>query len=187
MLLPGLGYTCDMPLFYYAESMLLDAGADVLRVEYAYRLRPDFRDLPADERLRWLVADASAALQAGLERRPYRRVTLVGKSLGTLAMGRLLGELSGRDVRTVWLTPLLLDEDLRTRMRRHRGPALIAIGDTDDHHEPTVLDDLREATSAEVVVAQGADHSLDVPDDHVASVAAVGRVVAAMRAFIASG
>ena len=47
--LPGMGYTCDMPLFYYAENLLQDAGADVLRVEYAYGHHPDFRDQPKEE------------------------------------------------------------------------------------------------------------------------------------------
>lgn len=187
VLLPGLGYTCDMPLFYYAEGMLLDAGADVLRVEYAYRLHLSFGDIPAEERTRWLFADTTAALRIGLGQRPYREITFVGKSLGTLAMGHLLGELTDRDVRTVWLTPLLRDDDLRGRMLRHRGPALLAIGTADDHYQPTVLDDLREATGSRMVIVEDADHSLDIPGDPVASIAAVSQVVAAMQAFIASG
>ncbi len=188
VLLPGLGYTCDMPLFYYAETMLLDAGADVLRIEYAYRHLPGYGDLSADERLGRLFADATAAVRAGLGQRAYRRVTLVGKSLGTMAMGAILGELTdhAHEVRSVWLTPLFRDDDLRAGIRGHAGSSLVAIGTTDDHYQPTALDELRN-TGAEVVVVEGADHSLDIPRDPVASVAAVGQVVAAMRTFIASG
>ena len=41
VLLPGFGYTLDMPLFYYAQNLLLERGWDVLRVEYAYNTPPN--------------------------------------------------------------------------------------------------------------------------------------------------
>lgn len=186
VLLPGMGYTCDMPLFYYAETMLLDAGADVLRVEYAYGRRPDFRDRPEAEQRRWLFADATAALRAGLGQRSYPELTLVGKSLGTLAMGHVLTAAS-LPARTwaVWLTPLLRQAGFREQMRRHRGPALVAIGTADPHHDPTLLDEVRQATGAEVVVIADGDHSLDVPGDVAASIRAVEQVIGAMQAFLA--
>ena len=39
---PGLGYTCDMPAFYYAQNML-EESADLLRVEYAYGPATSFK------------------------------------------------------------------------------------------------------------------------------------------------
>ena len=50
VLLPGFGYTLDMPLFYYAQNLLLERGWDVLRVEYAYNTHPEFQTLPEMER-----------------------------------------------------------------------------------------------------------------------------------------
>jgi predicted alpha/beta-hydrolase family hydrolase len=69
VLLPGLGYTLDMPLFYYAENLLQERGWDVLRVEYAYNTRPEFQTLPKPERDRWILADTTAAWRAGLSQR----------------------------------------------------------------------------------------------------------------------
>ncbi len=92
VLLPGSGYGCDMPLFYYAENRALEVGADVLRVEYAHNRMPEFRAAPEPERGQWLAADADTALGAALAQRPYRGVTLVGKSLGTAAMAHLLAD-----------------------------------------------------------------------------------------------
>jgi predicted alpha/beta-hydrolase family hydrolase len=108
VLLPGLGYTLDMPLFYYAENLLQERGWHVLRVEYAYNTRPEFQTLPKLERDRWILADTTAAWRAGLSQRTYERVVLIGKSLGTLAMGHLLtlADLPP-NVGAVWLTPLL--------------------------------------------------------------------------------
>ena len=66
ILFPGLGYTTHMPVMFYPARLLLAQGADVLRVEYAYRQQADFLTLPAEERNRWFFGDVSAACDAGL-------------------------------------------------------------------------------------------------------------------------
>jgi predicted alpha/beta-hydrolase family hydrolase len=186
ILLPGIGYTLDMPLFYYAQHLLLERNCDVLRVEYAYNQRPEFRDLPAGKRAQWLVADVTAANQAGLAQSDYERVVLIGKSLGTLAMGHLLTmeERPAMDIRAVWLTPLIGMGRLREQIGRFGGPSFFVIGTADPHYDPAVLEDLRAATNGEAVVVDGADHGMDVPGDPVASVRAVERVVAALARFL---
>src|SRR5262245_25536830 len=90
ILLPGINYPCDLPLLYYPARQLTARGADVLRVEYTYNRRPDFAALSAADQAEWLRADTTAACRVGLAQRAYRQITLVGKSLGTLAMGQLL-------------------------------------------------------------------------------------------------
>jgi len=40
VVLPGLNYTCDMPLLYYPSRLLVEHGADVLQVQADYTLRP---------------------------------------------------------------------------------------------------------------------------------------------------
>ncbi len=186
ILLPGMGYTCDMPLFYYAEMLLLDAGADILRVEYRYNRRPDFRDLPAPVRLNWLLADASAAYQAALVQRQYSGgITLIGKSLGTLAMGHLLSNHpQPAPMRAVWLTPMLQEDVLRDQMCRCGGPSLVAIGTADPHFDPMYLQEIRSRTQCQAVVVDDADHSLDIPGDVIASVRAVERVTREVGAFL---
>lgn len=81
ILLPGLGYSCAMPLFYYTERFLLDDGFDVLHVEYAYNRRAGFRELPQSNQIAWLLADATAAHDAGTRQRAYREEPLSGSHL----------------------------------------------------------------------------------------------------------
>ena len=185
VLLPGFGYTLDMPLFYYAENLLLERGWDVLRVEYAYNKHPECQTLPATERHRWLLADATAAWRAGLGQRAYERVVLIGKSLGTLAMGHVL---TAKDlppaVGAVWLTPLLSEEPLRQQIRQYGGPSLFVIGTADPHFNPVVLEEMQVATIGEAVVVTNADHGMDIPGDPVASIRAVERVVEALGRFL---
>ena len=186
VLLPGYGYTLDMPLFYYAEHLLLERGWDVLRVEYAYNTRPEFQTLPKPERDRWLLADTTAAWRAALGLRTYERVVLIGKSLGTRAMGYLLTVADPHpNVGAVWLTPLLGEEQLRKQIQQYGGPSLFVIGTADPHFDPVVLEKMQVATIGEAVVVRNADHGMDIPGDPIASVRAIERVVEALGRFLA--
>ena len=185
VLLPGLGYTLDMPLFYYAENLLLERGWDVLRVEYAYNTRPEFQTLPKPERDQWLLADTTAAWRAGLSQRPYERVVLIGKSLGTLAMGHLLTMADPPPgMGAVWLTPLLSQRTAAPADSQYGGPSLFVIGTADPHFDPVVLEQMQVATIGEAVVVRNADHGMDIPGDPIASVRALERVVEALGRFL---
>ena len=184
LLLPGFGYTLDMPLFYYAGNLLLERGWDVLRVEYAYNKHPEFQSLLEPERERWLLADATAAWRAGLGQRTYERVVLIGKSLGTLAMGHLLTTTDHASIGAVWLTPLLGEKRLREQIRQYGGPSLFVIGTADPHFDPVVLEEMQVATIGEAVVVKNADHGLDIPGDPILSIRAVERVVEALGRFL---
>jgi predicted alpha/beta-hydrolase family hydrolase len=185
VLLPGFGYTLDMPLFYYAQNLLLERGWDVLRVEFAYNTHPEFQTLPEMERNQWLLADTTAAWRAGLGQQTYDRVVLIGKSLGTLAMGHLLTMADPPpNVGAVWLTPLLAEERLRQQISQYGGPSLFVIGTADPHFDPVVLEKMQVATIGEAVVVRNADHGMDIPGDPIASVRAVERVVEALSRFL---
>ena len=185
VLLPGFGYTLDMPLFYYAQNLLLERGWDVLRVEYAYNTHPEFQTLPEMERNQWLLADTTAAWRAGLGQQTYDRVVLIGKSLGTLAMGHLLTMADPPpNVGAVWLTPLLAEERLRQQISQYGGPSLFVIGTADPHFDPVVLEQMQVATVGEAVVVRNADHGMDIPGDPIASVRALERVIEALSRFL---
>ena len=185
MVLPGFGYTCDMPLLYYSVSHLLDLGADVLQVEYAYNQQPEYRALTADERTRWLLADVTAACRAGFTQRAYRRITLIGKSLGTRAMAHLLAtEDALRQARAVWFTPLLQEDRVREHLLGAPQPALVVIGTADPHYDPATLATVQAAIQGEVLVVEDAEHALEIPGDVVRSVRALERVMRAVQRFV---
>jgi pimeloyl-ACP methyl ester carboxylesterase len=183
--LPGQGYTSQMPLLFYPINLMLVKGADVLRVEYAYDQQPDFQSLGADEQLRWLFADVTAAYQAGIAQRPYHQVTLIGKSLGTLAMGHLLTiQTLPAQVKAIWLTPLVRFDKLRQQIKQFGGRSLFVIGTADPHYEPTLLAEVQEATGGEVVAIEGADHGLNIENEVLQSIQALERVVRAIEIFL---
>ena len=183
VLLPGYGYTLDMPLFFYAENRALEVGADVLRVEYAYYRMPEFQGAAEDEQRRWLLEDTEAALRDALAQRPYRGVTLVGKSLGTRAMAHLLDG-APEAWAAAWLTPMLAEPPVVAAVRGFGDRSLVVIGTADPHYDPGLLAELAADPKIETVVVEDADHGMDVPGDPVASVRALGRYVEALVRFL---
>src|SRR5579875_3712458 len=126
LVLPGRGYSCQGPVLSYPRLELLARGMDVLCVEYTQHT--GFSSLADQELLRCSIADAEAAYRALMSQRAYQRIALVGKSLGTMVMARLLTTLSlSEPVLTAWLTPVLNFERVRTQMKEIPGPTFIAI------------------------------------------------------------
>ncbi len=183
VVLPGLSYTCRSPALYYPTLLLVDGfGADVLWVEYDYFWRPGFADLPEPEQDRRLFADAEAALRAALSRGPYERLTLVGKSLGTLAVAHLLStDAPLEKTQALWLTPLLSECGVRERVREGEERSLAIVGTADPEYAPEAL------AGVEHITIEGADHALEVRGDAWASLRALEKALGAIEAFVEAG
>jgi pimeloyl-ACP methyl ester carboxylesterase len=185
ILLPGVAYTTDMPLLYYARTVLLALGADTLSVEANYHRLPGFRAAGPADQYRWVTTDAANACGAALAQRPYERLTLVGKSLGTFAMGYLVaGDQRLARADCIWLTPLLKQEVLRGQIQGARPRSLFVSGGADSLYDAVAQQHLAEALGAQSVVIDGADHSLEILGDPSASLRALEHVVAVIRDFL---
>jgi pimeloyl-ACP methyl ester carboxylesterase len=187
LLLPGVGYTVHMPLLYYPMRVALDQGADVLRVETMYVKQEGFDALEPAARARQVYDDATAAFRTALGQRRYQRATLVGKSLGTLAMGHLLAtEPDLSQVEAIWLTPLLWNDTLRSQIQKFHPRSLFAAGSADPHYSADHLAKARDATQGKALVIEGANHSLEIDGDLMGSLEALRRVVEAVLNFFAA-
>jgi hypothetical protein len=166
ILLPGLRYTCDMPLLYYTTRLFLNRGMGVLQLWTDYT-RPEFQS--SSEGTAWMAADAEAALRAGLAAGEYQQLHLVGKSIGTASLAHLLslstsGSASGKAVAgasLVWLTPLLGQEALVLAASRHRGRSLFISGSQDFAYDSAALQRICQASGAQSMIVEGGDHSLE--------------------------
>lgn len=182
---PGLGYSAQMPVLYYPARVLLDAGSDVLRVDTSYINTPGFRDQGKAGRQAWIKADVEAAVHALLSHRAYARLTVIGKSLGTRAMGHVLTAMAlPEKVDAIWLTPLLTDQDIRVQIAAYGGRSLFVIGTADQFYSANFLAEAERATEGSSVVIPGADHSLEFGGDVQAALDAMQAVVRAVQEFI---
>ncbi len=180
---PGLNYTCDMPLLYYPANLLLGRGADVLQVRADYTL-PAFQALTGNERVRWLYADAAAALRAGRAQRDYSQVVLIGKSIGTLALAQLVLMGVAQGAYLIWLTPLLHQPFVVDAALQGNNPALFIVGTVDRTYDAAALSGILEATGAETVFVEGGDHRLEIAGDVYRSLHAMQDILRGMEGYL---
>ena len=186
LIFPGLGYGAFMPVLFYPGLVMRSAGADVLHVEYNYNT-PDFHSLSGPEQYQRITHDCTTAYRAAEAQHAYTRFTLIGKSLGTLALGHLLATEPGlRQANYVWLTPLLRNQALRQQIGSVPHRALLVIGTADQHYDAALLAEVEHAVGGESLVVEGANHSLEIPGEPLASIRVMQQVIQKIQAFIFS-
>lgn len=185
VLLPGLGYTSHMPVMYYPWMALLSRGADVLRAEYNYVKNPEFMALPVDERRRRAAEDALVIYAGAVRQRDYDTITLVGKSIGTYAMGHLITSTAAAPkLQCLWLTPILNSEQFVSQIKRVKHKALFVTGTADPYYDKANLDALLKATGGKSIVIEGANHALEIDDDPLKSLQALQKIMTGIEEFL---
>ncbi len=182
IILPGMGYTAQMPLLFYVAELLLAQNADVLQVNYNYL--DAFRGLDHATQHQWLAADSIAAYHVLREQQAYTHLTLVGKSLGTLAMAHLLAtQTLPEHTSALWLTPVLTNPAVREQITAFAGPSLIVIGTADSFYDPGLLATIGETPTRKFIIIEGANHGMSVNDDVFQSLQALETTLRAVVVF----
>ncbi len=188
LILPGLTYTAQMPLLYYPTTLSLSHGSDVLWVQYAYDQQPDYQKASDAEKERWLFEDVFAAYQSIIAQRAYRRLTLIGKSLGTNAMLHLLLSANlPEEIDCIWLTPMLRREHYRRQFQQlegHAARSLFVIGTADRGYHPDHVAEVEAVTSGQSVLVDGANHDLEIEEHLMQSLHALMQIMHAVQLFL---
>jgi hypothetical protein len=170
VLVPGAGYKVESPLLYWPAELLRDRGWQVR----AIRWTDD--DEPGDDPHGFA---ARAVQQAFADSAPADIRLIVAKSFGTFSIPWA----EQAQVPAIWLTPILTDDAIRRTLTGTKKPDLL-IGGSDDKFWATGA--LSE-TAPTFVDIQDANHSLEVPNDWRASLAAQVQVFTAIERFLTSG
>lgn len=185
LILPGLNYTCDMPLLYYSSQIMLEAGADVVQVKYDYTRTQAKQTSSLTERFSQMKADVIQMALVALQQRKYKHLTLIGKSLGTLAIPNLLkADLPLRPQSCVYLTPILNElvplRDLIQTCRRN----LFVIGTSDRYFDLDLINQLISPQADNFMIIDGVNHSLEYSDDTLLSLEVLDKVIRRMKIFL---
>jgi hypothetical protein len=167
VVLPGARYLPFAPLLWFTREVARARGWSVLEVWDEYLDR-------SEDPWRWVEERAEAALA----RVGDAEVLLVSKSLTSRAV-RLAAD---RGLPGVWLTPLLHEPEIAREFERLGAPALLVGGSADESWDG----ELARRVGHEVLELADADHGLQLAGDPGASVDLLGRVVAAVDAFVAA-
>lgn len=169
VMLPGRLYSADRPLLYFATEILQAHGWTVLQVRWTLP-----GDIVTDEAQ---TAWVQATTRRVLEMEPGHTRLVVAKSLGCLAapIATALG------IPGLWLTPILSASSVVDALTASTQPSLLVGGTADEAWQSATA----EATGKRVLELPGADHSLLVSGDPIASVDVLRTVVSRMSDFVA--
>jgi hypothetical protein len=185
IILPGYRHSADMADLHYAGRILREQGADLLRVEYLY-YQTDYMSQSESSQNQRISEDVFAVCNACLASHSYTKITLVGKSLGTKAMGFLLADKRFQRANCVWSTPPLTTEWLRSRIEQIHPSSLFILGTADQYYQPEILNRLLSVTNGQAVIIEGANHGLEIPENIPGSLMALGQIVQALQEFLGS-
>jgi hypothetical protein len=162
-ILPGIGYTVDMPLLYYTGRALLQRGWAVDEVWWR----------PAEDAIEeWATEQSQHLVQRITE---AETPLVVAKSLGTFAMPLCLGTRTAG----IWLTPLLNNPRIASATADLDHRHLLVGGTADRAWVPA----LAEGSSATHLSIDGANHSLEHSDAE-ASVGVLAQVLRSISGFL---
>jgi hypothetical protein len=183
IILPGYRHSADMADLHYAGRILLEQGADLLRVEYVY-YQTDYLSQSESGQNQRISEDVFAVCNACLAFRPYAKITLVGKSLGTKAMGFLLADERFQKANCVWSTPPLTIAWLYSRIEQVRPRSLFIFGTADDYYKPEKLNHLVDITDGCAVIIESANHGLEISGSIPRTLMGLGQIVQALQEFL---
>jgi len=184
-MLPGLGYSTERPIFYYATSMCLNHNVDVLHINYTFAKNEHFKKLSDANQEQWMYEDVKAVVEEVLKDTHYEQWILLSKSIGTVPMAlewaqkKFIPNAIG-----IWLTPLLKVDSVYHAILETKLPSLCVIGDRDHHFIEERISCLKNNKLVQTVVIPKADHSLEIPGDISATINAAREVLTSIQEFI---
>ena len=181
---PGMGYTHDMPLFYYPTFLMLENMVDVVHIHYSYK--QEIFELPLEQITEMLVQDVILFVNEVLRNKQYKETIFLGKSLGTIPIvnGFMKSELY-KNSKMVLFTPLLGYNPLFETLLSNTYSTLLVIGTNDPHYIPDKIETLSSKENIKLKVIDNANHSLNIePLNTSASIRILNEVVDTLNHFL---
>ncbi|ESU33945.1 hypothetical protein G3A_03880 [Bacillus sp. 17376] len=182
VMLPGRGYTVQGPLFHYSTGVFLNKGFDVLHVNYDYNTVQS-GSLTLEEEIQQITEDVNSVLDQILKDQPYGDYTLIGKSLGTIALSSIVNRKGFEDAKIVWLTPLLQLDYVMDKMLSSTQIGLCIIGDEDPYFIAEKFEKLKDKVNMQTLLIPGTEHSLNYSNRPVDSIDVLKKVITEISNF----
>lgn len=150
VVLGGQNYSIHKPLLHYSINLGVQAGIDVLGVNYGFLQNSGRVHFPEDIEI--LYEEVKSVITEVLEER-HEHLIFVGKSLGTVLIKRLKTEFPKQTHKIIFLTPVSPAFDADDFSEK-----LIIMGTGDTHYDEKLLSKEEESV---IIEFEGADHSLE--------------------------
>ena len=171
VMLPGLGYMVEAPLFHYLSKIIWATGDDVLLVKYGFQVaQSDYSPLNQAE----ITQESQQAITEALEN-GYEELVIIGKSLGT-PIATLFANHFDLTRKLILLTPIQKCHKLV-----ENTPTLAVISTQDARYEDGL------AVDTNIVrwkVYEGLNHSLEAGKDVMASLQILPDIIQTCADFL---
>jgi hypothetical protein len=179
MILPGAGYSTQAPLLHFSTGLFYANGFDVLHINYSFS-RQEMAELKEED----FARDVQHAFEAGINKKKYSQYVIVAKSVGTIALSYLLDHPILKDVKLVWLTPLLQRDDVFHSMVNCDKEGLCVIGDQDPCYLEERYEKLKSNPKLTLKLVDGGNHSLELDQQPITSIDCVKDVMTSIQMFV---
>lgn len=170
VVLPGRSFGAFVPQLFFPMTAAMRRGAEPVAVSWV--AADELDHLTYEEIPSW-VADQVAPVVS--DRDPATTL-VIGKSLGSYAAG-LVADLG---MPAVWVTPVLVSDEVVGGLRRSTAPFMLVGGTADKLWDTAIAHDL----TPHVVEIDGGDHGLFDPGPLERSATNIGVLAAASEAFL---
>ena len=180
IILPGVGYTTQAPLFHYSTGVFLQKSYDILLVNYQYKNKvyADFTEISEAIKL-----DVRTVFDDVLSNKTYENFYLIGKSLGTIAMGSELNRGRFKNAKAIWLTPLIQRDDVLDAMVKSKNKGLCIIGDKDSCYSEERYSKILENPNITSKLIPNVNHNLEYDENIVESIDLLKSVIVEIEQF----
>ena len=157
VIFPGMGYTKDKPLLYYAGKVARDKGYEIIDIDYTpFFTAAKFDDPQVEVRIGKSYKMAVEKLGA-VDFKAYDTVVFAGKSMGTMLSARYAEEY-GVEAEQLWYTPL------KSTYEHGCRKAIAFIGTADPFSDVAKMGETAKAQGIPLYVYEGGNHSLETGD-----------------------
>ena len=151
VLFPGIGYTTDRPLLYYAGKLAEQNGFEVIKISYGNLPEADMSKMFEYARMAANVEINRIAFEE------YDRVLFISKSIGTAVAGAMQQNIP-MEIGNIFLTPIKQSLSYLHRWR------LVFSGNEDSWISMPELARFHKQEQFDLHIVKGANHSLETGD-----------------------
>lgn len=177
VIIPGIGYTVDRPTMDYSKQLALELGFDVLTVQFGFHISMD--PFILEDHFHTITEETLKILKDALTLNNYKKIVLIGKSIGTAVQILVEKELKDYECLNIYQTPV--DKTVELGMASH---SLVITGTKDPLLSKDNLEIIKTIPHVKIVKIHGGNHSLEAEDNVMESIHMLKHAISAEKEYL---
>lgn len=157
VLFPGVNYTTDCPLLYYAAFVYESRDYEKIMITYGDAVKKNKKYYECLDDIKKVVLKQLKTINFS----EYEDIVFVSKSMGTVIAGWLEESLSV-GVKHIYLTPV---KETLPYIKKDKNIIAVVAGTKDQHMDIDVLKEICEKEKVYLKQIEGAGHRLEIKED----------------------